>query len=254
MGAWSRKRIAVVVAGLAVLVGAHPPSASAKGSKAVVFVGNATVTGGLGYPCTPSAQTPAAIIAALTATPDLLDNDVAGGSSGAENKTCPPDVAVNPTASRKQKLVEVNGWTRTGSLAGVSCIASGVTAAKNTKAPADAGLCSIGSTFVVTGYCGLSQAEGRATISIVNEVGANQSYGVHYLWFDSGTLLTLRGQAWRGTGSIKPAAPEWAVIGVIASALPNLAASGTSCTNKTGHQLLIQGVIDLLQPDPSTLP
>jgi len=249
MGPRSALRSVVVVAGLFCLAGAHLPPASAEGSKTIVFAGSAFVTGGLGYPCTPPGADP------LPTATQLVDNDVTKPPPGAENKTCPPDTAVNPTAGKKQKLVEVNGWTRTGSFASDVCVAAGVTLGKGTKAPADGGLCFIGSTFVVTGYCGLSQGEGRATITIDNILGPNQTYGVHYFWFQAGTLFTLRGQAWPGTGTNKPPTPEWSFTGAVRTYLDATAYwTHTSCTNKTGQFFYYDGVADLVHPNPTTLP
>lgn len=236
-------RIAVVVAGLAILAGTHLAPASAEGSTTVVFAGSATVTGGLGYPCMNT-------IMPTVTVPDLTPTK--------GQKTCPPQVAPGNPTNKKAKPVEVNGDTRTGTFASTICAAAGVTAGKGSKAPADFGTCVIGSTFVVTGYCGLSQGEGRGAISIDNGLGPNQTYGFHYFWFQAGTLFTVRGQAWQawpGTVFTKPATPEWSFTGVARTYLDAFhIGMQTSCTNKTGQFFYFEGVADLVHPNPSTLP
>ena len=232
----SALRAAAVLAGVAGLAGVLVPPASAEGTKTVVFVGTATVTGGLGYPCTNT--TPPTVT--------LPDEPTKG------TKTCPPQTRVNPGANKKQKLVDVNGDTRTGTFTSQTgvCVATGVTVGKGNKAPANAGTCVITSAFTVTGYCGLSQGVGSATITVANTTPPNQIYNADYTWFSSGTLLTLRGQAWTGT---KPATPDWYLTGTV-SAAPNLLVAGTSCTNKTGQVFNIEGAVDIVHPNPSTLP
>lgn len=233
----STLRAAAVLAGVAGLAGVLVPPAAAEGMKTVVFAGRATVTEGLGYPCT-------------NTTPPTVTVPDTSPTKG--QKTCPPDVRVNPGANKKQKLVDVNGDTRTGRFESTddACVASGLTFNKG-KQTLDAGPCVILSTFVVTGYCGLSQGVGRATVTVDNQLGANQTYNADYTWFSSGTVLTVRGQAW--TGATKPATPDWYLTGTV-SAAPNPLVAGTSCTNKTGQSFLIEGVVVLVHPNPSTLP
>ena len=231
----SALRAAAVLAGVAGLVGIPVPPALAEGSKTVVFTGSATVTGGLGYPCTNT--TPP------TVTPP--DTDPTKGQ-----KTCPPDVGPGNPTNKKAKPMEVNGDTRTGTFTSTTCAATGETTGKGKNTPADGGTCTITSTFTVTGYCGLSQGEGRATITIDNQIGANQSYGAHYFWISSGTVLTLRGQAWPGTGGTKPAQPDWYLTGTVTAA-PNLLVAGTTCTNKTGQVFNIEGSVKIVHPNPS---
>jgi len=237
----SALRAAAVLAGVAGLTGVLVPPASAEGTKTVVFAGDATVTGGLGYPCTPAGADPA---------PNLTDNTAKKPPVGGSNKTCPPDIAPGNPTDKKQKPMQVNGNTRTGSFRSATCAATGATTAKSGKGPTSGGPCVITSTFVVTGYCGLSQGEGRATVTIDNQLGADQSYGAHYFWFSSGTLLTLRGQAWVGTGGTKPANPDWYLTGSV-SAAPDPTVLGTSCTDKTGQSFNIEGTVEIVHPNPT---
>lgn len=215
---------------VALLIGLAPP-ASAEGSVTITFAGDATLTGGLGYPCT------------NTTPPTVPDTTPTKGQ-----KTCPPEVGPGNPTNKKAKPVEVNGDTRTGGFSSTVCAAAEATTDKNKATPVNTGTCTIRSAFVVTGYCGLSQGQGTATVSIAG-VLKTKSYSVHYFWISSGSVLTLRGQAWKGTGP-KPATPDWYVTATV-NATPNPLVAGTSCTNKTGTSFIVDGVVEFVHPNPT---
>lgn len=224
-------RAAAVLAGVVGLVATSTSPASAEGLKTIAFTGDATVTGGLGYPCTNN----------TTSTPNLADNT----TSKSGQKTCPPDVSVHPNnaTNKKGKVVGVNGDTRTGTFGSTACVGAGATVGKAGKSAVGAGLCAITAAFTVTGYCGLSQGTGTARVTLANEVGNDQTYTANFVWISTGTVLTLRGTADPG---------DWYLTGTV-SAAPNPLQPG-SCTNKTGSSFLITGVVTIVHPNPTTLP
>jgi hypothetical protein len=189
------------------------PPASAEGTKELAFQGTATVATGLGYPV-------------LTGTPSLT---------------------AKPQPDKKNPPFNVTGGnTRTGAFASGPC--AGVSAMPKPEKPTPAGqgpfTCSIGATFTVDGFCGLSDGRGTGTLRVTSALGVTQLIGFKFTWFGPGGNLTLLGNWWFGGGP-EPAPPfiDGDLVGTV-NAVP---VTG-SCTDKTATGFAVAGTVTLTHP------
>jgi hypothetical protein len=198
------------------------PPASAEGVKDLAFQGTANVTTGLGAPV-------------VTGTPSLT---------------------AKPQPDKKNPPFNVTGGnTRSGTFTSAAGGCAGVSAMPKPEKPTPAGqgpfTCSIGATFTVDGFCGLSDGRGTGTLTVTSTLGFTQLIGFKFTWFDPGNgTLAVLGNWWFGGGP-EPA-PPFIDGDLVAAVRATPATSGVpptqSCLGKSQRDFLVQGEATLTHP------
>ncbi len=140
-------RVGLILAAVLGIAATNIPSANATTVAAVVFVGNATVTPGLGYPCTPAPS------------------------------NCPPTVTVNPGPPPSVTIGGTSGGFTFNSLV---CVGVKVDIAKPKGTGPHGPLCSITASGSITGYCGLSQGSGSGVIGFAPVAPKTVTFNFHF--------------------------------------------------------------------------
>lgn len=211
---------------LALALAWAPMPASATGVTIDVFVGTATLTGGVNAPCLP-----------LLRDPTQLPPWTKG------TKTCPPGVNIctggipNCLSKNGGKLVDVNGNTRTGTMTWTTCVSQSTTVNKPGQGP---GNCGATANFVYTGYCGLSQIQGVGTETSSNLLGGFVTRSFTFTGSETGGAYVVRGN-WTDSGGNR---------GDFISTLswvPTVAVEN-SCLDKTARFFTVVGMAAFMNP------
>ncbi len=161
-------RVLIVVASVAALVAGGAPPVAAFTGASLTLAGNISISGGMGYPCTPIGSTfdcPPTVGVAVAPEPDGL-----------------PGVAISPS-----------GPSRSFAMGSKSCVGQEDTVAKPGKLPTSVGLCSLQAAGSLTGRCGLARgaANGTATLAAILAFQQGFTFTVRITWI--GTFWYLAG-------------------------------------------------------------
>ena len=217
-----RLRVAVLLAAVSDLAGtAVPPAQAQTGYAKAVFIGTATTTSPLSYPCVGPGST-----TDLSKCPGI-------GNTGTVT-------TYTPTGATTSTNVPIGGNSVGFTFASTLCVGQASTV---TSTGVGAGTCSISAAGSLTGSCGLSVGRGTATLTFPSMFGPPPTFTVNFAWKGANQKLRITGTVAGSTASYVTGEVEVTPVPTV-NILPTTTI-GNSCSFKTATVWLVRGEIEL---------